>query len=369
MPPKKMTKRQKQKAVKEAKSFFLKHKILSIVLVVVFVALAVGCYFVFLKENKKEVIGDISFHFMFLGNDHPGDAIYVKAGDNDILIDAGSETNSKDEIIDYINKYCLDNTLEYVIATHGDADHIACFACDGGIFDSYKCLTIIDFPKTTKTTNMYNDYVEDRDKEVLNTQNSHHYTALDCYNNVNGGKRVYELSESVSMEILYNYYYDHNTSNENNYSVCIMFHHGDRDFLFTGDLEKEGEEKLVENNVLGKVELYKAGHHGSKSSSSSCLLDKINPSICVVDCVADDGSYFFPHQDFIDRISSYTSKVYVPAVANGEYTNGNEFALLNGNIKVISKKEGVTVECSNNNTLLKDTSWFKNERNIPSSWR
>ena len=40
------------------------------------------------------VSGDLSIHFMELGNNYTGDAVYIKAGDTDILIDAGSRTNS-----------------------------------------------------------------------------------------------------------------------------------------------------------------------------------------------------------------------------------------------------------------------------------
>ena len=66
-----------------------------------------------------------------------------------------------------------------------------------------------------------------------------------------------------------------------------MFSFDDKKFLFTGDLEEEGEIKLVENNKSLQelrdnneqfgVDLYKAGHHGSKTSSSETLLSK--PSI------------------------------------------------------------------------------------------
>ena len=41
---------------------------------------------------------------------------------------------------------------------------------------------------------------------------------------------------------------------------------------------------------------------------------------------------------------------------------------MNGNIVVTSDREGVTVQCSNNNTLLKDTDWFKENRNMPEAW-
>lgn len=365
MATKKMTKKQKEKVVRQASTFFLKHKVLSIILALVIVIGAVGYYFFFIKKTPKEIKGDLSFHFIFLGNDSPGDSIYVRAGDNDILIDAGSETNSKNDIIDYLKKYMKDDVLEYVIVTHGDDDHYACFACDGGIFDTFKCKTIIDFVdnKVTYRDQTYENYLLARDQEVLNTAGGVRHSALECCKEENGAKKIYNLADSISMEILYNYYYDNEPEcSDNNKSVCVMFHHGDSDFLFTGDLESAGEKKLVDNNDFGNVKLYKAGHHGSNTSSSQYLLSVIEPEICVVTCVCG-GKYDFPSQKFIDRISGHTTSVYCPC-----YKNNDSYALLNGDIVVISNKDGVRVECSNNNTLLKDTTWFKNEREMPSGW-
>ena len=127
-------------------------------------------------------------------------------------------------------------------------------------------------------------------------------------------------------------------------------------------------------DVSAKVELYKAGHHGSKTSSNDCLLDVIKPKICVVCCCAGTDEYTdtvanqFPTQDFIDRISKHTDKVYVPLLGDTDYTNGKDFAPMNGNIKVISNATGVSVNCSNNDVLLKDTDWFKNKRITPTAW-
>lgn len=358
----------------------------SLILAFIFIVVVVLGYLVYNKYFKKpepiiEAKGAISFHFMMLGNDYAGDSIYIKAGDNDILIDAGSRTNSIDDIDNYIKQYCTDGTLEFVIATHADQDHIAGFSKeDGSIFDLYECQTIIDFPLTDKTTQTYNRYVSERDAEVQ--AGAKHYTALECYNNENGAQRVYNLTEdgNVKMEILYNYYYENAHSDENNYSVCLMFYHGSRQFLFTGDLEKEGEEKLAQKYDFSQVELFKAGHHGSKTSSNDCLLSEIKPKMSVVCCCAGSVEYTqnlentFPTQEFIDRIAPYTDKVYVPIYIDvekvgGEYENNENFGLLNGNIQVISDAEkGVYVECSNNNTPLKDTEWFKNYRTTPSAW-
>ena len=161
-----------------------------------------------------------------------------------------------------------------------------------------------------------------------------------------------------------------------------MFHHGSRQFLFTGDLEKEGEEKLAEFYDFSQVELFKAGHHGSKTSSNDCLLNEIQPKICVVCCCAGSVEYTqefdntFPTQAFIDRISKHTDKVYLPIMIDvvfneekNKYQNAEEYVLMNGNIVVSSDGQtGVTVTCSNNNTILKDTDWFKNNRTCPTDW-
>lgn len=356
------------KAKKVVKDAYKKHPVLVICLVVIILAVIIGGYFAYQNYQKKKytINDELSFHFIATDNDHSGDCIYIKAGDNDILIDAGSEDNSMTKIKSYVNRYCTDGVLEYVIATHADSDHIACFGMNNGVFDEYECKVIIDFPKTNKNTQTYLEYKSKREKEVQ--EGATHYTALECYNEENGAKKVYSLTDSISMEILYNEFYEKESNKENNYSVCIMFHHGGRNFLFTGDLEENGEKKLVENNNLKKVDLFKAGHHGSSTSSNIDLLEVINPDICVVTCVAGD-KYGFPTQDFIDRISNYTTNVYVNSICENGYTSNKEFDYLNGDIIVSSSVENVKVECSNNQTLLKDTVWFADKRITPKGWQ
>ena len=194
------------------------------------------------------------------------------------------------------------------------------------------------------------------------------YDVASCFENKNGAKRVYQLADNITMEILYNYYYFNRSDDENNYSVCTMFTYNDHHFMLTGDLEKEGEEKMAEyydgstkEKTLPHVDLFKAGHHGSKTSSNECLLSKIQPSIITVCCCAGGSEYtsnynnVFPTQDFITRVSKYTDKVYVTSVFNEKTL---EFEALNGNIIISSNGTDVAVSATNNTTKLKDTSWF-----------
>jgi competence protein ComEC len=254
--------------------------VLAVFLAIVFVAVGgFGGYVGYLQVNTLDgqvyTNGSMQVHFMELGNDKAGDCTYIKAGDVDILIDGGSNYDSVDDISSYINQYVTDGVLEYVIVTHADLDHIACFAGSSNnpsLFELYECEIIIDFALTNKDTNAYNKYVENRDAEIA--AGAAHYTAAEC---INENKNVFDLGGGVELEILDSYYYHNRSSDENEHSVCVMINQGERHFLFTGDLEEKGEEKLVQMNDLPEVELYKAGHHGSKTSSSSKLMAEIRP--------------------------------------------------------------------------------------------
>ena len=334
------------------------------------------------------IIGDdeLSVHFLELGNNYTGDCVYIKAGETDILVDAGSRANSVPTIKNYLDNYVTDGKLEYVIATHADQDHIAGFAAEGGIFDIYECETIIQFARTGKEkspTKVYTSYKAKRDAEV--ESGAKLYTALECYKELNGAKREYSLSENVKMTFLYQRFYEEDTNDENDYSVCFLLTHGSRNFLFTGDLEKNGEASLVEKNTLPKVELFKAGHHGSPTSSTDKLLSVIQPKIVCVCCCAGNTQYthnknnVFPSQAFIDRVAIYTKLVYVTSATDmidtelnskGEQlvdSVGDRYSL-NGNIRVISDKEEVKVECSGSKEPLYKSEWFSKYRTMPAAW-
>lgn len=340
------------------------------------------------------VYDDFQIHFMMLGNDKAGDSIYIKAGDCDILIDAGSRSGSSSTTISYMDNYIEDNTLEYVIATHGDQDHVEAFP---KILEHYKAKTIIRNQYSNKTSAAYNNMLEAFTNQVKNN-GAKEYMANDCFDNTNGASKTYELSTKVTMDIIYNYYYWNKASDENDYSVCLLFTYNDGDetryFFFTGDLEETGEKKLAEyydgstiDKTLPKVDLFKAGHHGSKTSSNDCLLNIIQPKMCVVCCCCGTNEYTgitdnqFPTQDFINRIAKWTDNVYVTTVCEsyiidtaidngkgksnvkgveigGEYIHSSGYKALNGNIIVSASKEGIGLSCSNNTTKLKDTEWF-----------
>lgn len=327
---------------------------------------------------------DLSIHFLELGNKYTGDCTLIKSGDTELLIDAGSRANSITTIKSYIDQYCTDGKLEYVVVTHAHQDHYAGFATNAGtdsLFDLYNVGTVIDFGDATNKTSsnkMYSNYLRELGEEI--TAGATYHKALDCSKETNGASREFTLNESknIYFEILYHKFYEMVAESENDYSVCLQVVHGEKKFLFTGDLEEDGEESLVMHNRsggmnagrLGQVEVYKAGHHGSKTSSSDALLNVIKPKVVCVCCCAGSSEYTsknenqFPTQAFINRVSLHTSNIFVTTICV-DYSK-NKFESFNGNIVICSTGTAdISIACSNNTTKLKDTEWFKANRTLP----
>lgn len=381
------------KAVKAAKKAAKKNpKVFWTVVAIILVLAIIGAvvyYFFFYEEKEPIETGELSIHFLELGNGYAGDCTLIKIGDTEVLIDAGSKQQSAETIVPYIKNYCTDGILEYVIATHAHEDHIGAFYSTStrkGVFESFECKTVIDFPRTNKenpsASSVLGKYIAARDAEMESTEGAVHYTALECWEETNGARRSYELAEGVTLSILYQKYYSETdasgkkitTSGENNFSVCVLITQGENHYLFTGDLEEDGEKSLVAENDLPHCKLYKAGHHGSKTSSHDVLLSVIRPEYVCVCCCAGSPEYTvesdntFPTQAFIDRVAKYTKNIYVTTLA----TNVNwetekwEYTSMNGNIVVMSDGINFFIAGSNNSTILKDTEWFKANRTWPS---
>ena len=316
---------------------------------------------------------DLSIHFINYKNKYAGDSTLIKVGDTEVLIDAGSRNASAGPIKQYIDKYCTDGTLEYVIATHAHQDHIAGFVGNStykGLLYNYNIGTIITFARTDSTTVVYKNFLTAVDYAVSNGATK--YTALQCWYETDGASRKYYLDDeqTVSLNILYNYYYENKTSNENDYSVCVLLTQElgggyEYNYLFTGDLEEKGEEYLVKNNELPEVEVFKAGHHGSYTASNDCLLSVIKPKHVAVCCCSGTNEYSpnkdnqFPSQAFINRVSKYTDSVYCINVVSN---NSDGYEPMNGDIVFYTRQRQLKLWCSNNTTKLKDTAWFAENR-------
>ncbi len=89
-------------------------------------------------------------------------------------------------------------------------------------------------------------------------------------------------------------------SSENNASIVMLAKLGGLTWLFTGDLEEEGEKFLVATYPELRADVLKVAHHGSNTSSTTTFLSVVQPNIAVISA-GERNRYGHPHKDVIER--------------------------------------------------------------------
>lgn len=234
-------------------------------------------------SNKEDDISPMQVHFIDVGQ---GDATLITCDDEAMLIDAGD--NSKGTTVQlYLKKQGI-KKLKYLILTHPDADHI------GGadvIITKFDIETVFmsDFTKDNKT---YNEVIE-----ALN------YKSLP-WSTPNVGNK-YTLGSAEFTILAPNTTY----SDPNNASIGLLLENGNDSFLFTGDAEDDAEYDILANGLNIDCDVYKAGHHGSKTASAKELLEAATPEYVVVSC-AEGNSYGHPHAEPMNNFRSMGMKLF-----------------------------------------------------------
>ncbi|MGM9945550.1 MAG: DNA internalization-related competence protein ComEC/Rec2 [Lysinibacillus sp.] len=115
---------------------------------------------------------------------------------------------------------------------------------------------------------------------------------------------------------LFRYIWPTDTNYEgNNDSLVLMMTYGAFKALFTGDLEEAGEQVLIrqEGANIANVDVLKAGHHGSKTSSSDAFIEHVRPRLTIF-MAGKDNRYGHPHAEVVDRLKSRN----LPYLTTGE---------------------------------------------------
>ncbi len=315
-------------------------------------------------------------------DDVSGDCCIIRYGDTQILIDAGATASAAPQIISKMNnalEHDRDKVWEYVIATHGDMDHIAAFSTDetydkdtGVIHELRKSgvtfQNLIDFDTVKDGKNLHEaTYRRDNSEDFTVYYKRYSERRKDgsfkkyktASELCNGKAHDIKLDDDCTLTILYNKYYDEATSKANLISVCVLLTYKDTRFLFTGDLEKQGEQALIESNPTyfeEPVTVFKAGHHGSSTANTETFIDKIQPKYVVISAVAGDR-YNFPRQEAMDHFLKYTKKIYITSMID----KNNKVVDYYGDITFTStdgKEVSVATSSLTPDTLLTKTDWY-----------
>lgn len=213
-----------------------------------------------------------------------GDAIFVESPEGvQLLIDGGRDRSALRQLPTVMHP--LDRSIDMVVATHPDADHIGGLP---GVFSRYQISYYLSSGVEHDTSQVAGLAAAASDERGME-----HFTAR-------RGMRIHVGSDTYA-DVLYP---DRDVSkvDSNEGSIVMRIVHGETSFLLTGDAPDTIEEHLV--SLDGRTlesDVLKAGHHGSRSSTGAVWLAAVSPSTVVISAGKDNG-YGHPHTEVVDRV-------------------------------------------------------------------
>ncbi len=219
-------------------------------------------FFVYWKihlQNIKTIEPGTPVEISFLELQEDADCILVQQGEVNVLIDTG-EKQDAEKVISYLKGKNV-SSIEYLILTHPDKDHIG-GAVD--IIENFEVKNIIQ-PYYAKS----NEQLESLNKKIETGGIPIIYPTL---------TRKFSVGE---MNILVYPPLEKHYTKDNNYSLATLIAHGKVNMLFAGDAEKNRLEEMLLINYQN-IDLYKVPHHGGANTNSEKFIRTLSPTYAVV---------------------------------------------------------------------------------------
>lgn len=374
---KKQTSSPVEKAAKKAYKANPKAFVISIVAIVLVIAIATAVvYFAFpdtwdkivsmiVKDNQHPGLargdGELLVHMLDVGQ---GDCIYIQLPDGkDMVIDCANYNDDKKyekKTFDYLDTYITDDTVEYLMLTHCDSDHV--YFMDE-LLKQYQVEklfmpNVLAAPGTTsKDKKALQDQIDAldtsrfTDKDTIGTVTYAEFfiaaltepnceIVLNVDSNANTNSIIIE--ETTYRLVFYcptqEYYDDSNLNSaerKNAISPIGILEYNGRRIMLTGDSNELNEPLVVERTGKIDCDVLKVGHHGSATSTLNPFLDAYTFEYAIISCNTYGNKFNHPRQSTLDRLKAHDIAVYRTD------NNGNIVVSVDkdGNIKITTQKE------------------------------
>jgi competence protein ComEC len=215
-----------------------------------------------------------------------GDAIFITTPrGRQILVDGGPSPAALTSALGREMPF-WDRSIDLVIMTHADADHITGLA---EVLERYELAGWID-SGTDDPNALYL-----RCRELLTEKGVPHHA-------VQTGDRL-DLGQGIVIEILHppGSLMAGTDADSNNNSVVLRLSWDNASFLLTGDAEAEAEQLLLQTEQVVAADVLKVAHHGSADASMAGFLASVDPSFAVIS-VGVDNPFGHPAPAVLDRL-------------------------------------------------------------------
>jgi len=254
-----------------------------------------------IKDLRRYVfLGFVVIFFLFFINFAPhyleidflavgqGDGIYINFPDGkNMLIDTGpgGEEGRQAEysIISFLNSSGI-SEIDYLLLSHFDSDHT------GSLYHLLERRRIKNIITALhdQSNSFQNKLIEKSAQEKIG-----------LYFAGEGSKMEFA---NCKIEFLHppieRVYRD-----ENSYSLVFILKYGKYSFLFTGDINKEIEQRVLDKYSLQHITVLKAAHHGSSTSTGEVLIKETSPNLAVIS--VGRNNFGHPDQSVLSRLKEY----------------------------------------------------------------
>lgn len=229
-------------------------------------------------ETTAATVADgesLIIHYIDVGQ---ADCILLENEGKFMLIDGGNREDSQ-LVVSYLEQQGVQE-LDAVVCTHAHEDHVGGLPSVLAVYPT----AAVYAPTKTYSSNIFDKFVYYTDQqglEITIPQPGDSFTLGNVDLTILGPVKSYP--------------------DPNNTSIVIMAEFGSTRFLFTGDMEKEAENDMLDywdEQYNWNCDVLKSGHHGSSTSSSYRLIYETDPEYIVIS-VGKDNSYGHPHRETI----------------------------------------------------------------------
>lgn len=250
------------------------------------VAADIIIWYVLIHEDRR---GILTVSFLDIGQ---GDAIFIDAPNgSQLLLDGGAGSVVLRQLGGVMSFY--DRSIDVLLASHADADHI------GGLLDVLKRFSVAAMIEggTHSETSAYAAL----EQGVASERAAHRILHA-------GDKIILDGERGVVLKILFP---DRDAIDfeTNTGSIVAELTYGTVCFMLTGDSPQAIEEYLV--SLYGDklhCQVLKAGHHGSKTSSSEEFVSAVSPTYGIISA-GKDNKYGHPNQETLDTLNKFGAEI------------------------------------------------------------
>lgn len=186
--------------------------------------------------------------------------------------------------------HCGIKRLDWIVASHADADHVEAF---GEIARAFEIGRALRGHSSKAGPDLF-------DRAVLLANAPLQRAARGDRIEIDGAT-IESLSPEAGSGAA--------PRSDNNESLVLRVSFGRRRFLLTGDIEREAEARLCESMEDLRADVLKVAHHGSRTSSTTEFLQRVQPAHAVISA-AEPSPFGHPHPDALARLQASGARVW-----------------------------------------------------------